>query len=543
MDALQRIADLSVSAAAPVPVSGLGSSAVMRIWNGDKFPGGFGATFFDTLDYWELRQRSAQLFTENLYARGLIRRLVTNEISTGLLLEAEPNDALLETLSDEQADEWSEGVESRFEIWGANPKLCDYEERRTFSELQEEVRREALVEGDTLVVLRTDRRTGLPKIQLIRGGRVNTPLSDKVSKTNRTIHGVELDRKGRQIAYWVNEPPTALAKPGVSTRIPAFGERSGRRLAWLVYGTDRRVDQVRGTPMLSLVLQSLKEIDRYRDSEQRAAVVNSLLAMFMEKKEDRPGTMPLSGGAIRQTRITGTGLDNAPREYKINDMYPGMAMEELQTGETPKSFDTSRPNVNYAAFEAAILGAVAWANEMPPEILQLQFSNNYSASKAAINEFKVSLVKKRLDMGTNFCQHIYVEWLIAETLAGRVDAPGLLEAWRDPLQYDVFGAWIRSSWSGPVKPSVDLGKEVKAYTEAWEAGAITMDRMSKDLFGVRYSRVVKRRKKERRMREEAGETSAEQQTPAAVVGEQLVAATSERVLALVRSEQEEAIDG
>jgi len=46
------------------------------LYDGGKFFGGFGATQIQEVDYWTLRLRSAQLFNENLYARGLVRRLI-----------------------------------------------------------------------------------------------------------------------------------------------------------------------------------------------------------------------------------------------------------------------------------------------------------------------------------------------------------------------------------------------------------------------------------------------------------------------------------
>ena len=63
---------------------GLGyAPAVSSILDGDKFAGGFGTTnVYTHIDYWTLRERSGQLFRENLYAKGLVRRLITNEINT-----------------------------------------------------------------------------------------------------------------------------------------------------------------------------------------------------------------------------------------------------------------------------------------------------------------------------------------------------------------------------------------------------------------------------------------------------------------------------
>jgi hypothetical protein len=79
------------AANAKAALLGYGKPTASSAWfeeslTGDKFAGGFGATKVFTPDYWTLRQRSEQLFHENLYARGLIRRLVTNEINTGLTL-------------------------------------------------------------------------------------------------------------------------------------------------------------------------------------------------------------------------------------------------------------------------------------------------------------------------------------------------------------------------------------------------------------------------------------------------------------------------
>jgi capsid protein len=239
-------------------------TAESGIWGGDKFHGGFGATQLYELDYWTLRERSSQLFRDNLYARGLLRRMVTNEINVGLSLEAKPEEAILGVADDSLAD-WSEEVETRFALWGNNAGLCDYFGERTFGALQRQIRLESIICGDVLVVLDIDRVTGLPKVRLVNASKVRTPIDTTgLPKTHTIEHGVELDAKKRQVAYWVDQAD------GTSKRVRRIGSRSGRRVAWLVYGTERRMDDVRGEPLLALVLQSLKEIDRYRDSALRS---------------------------------------------------------------------------------------------------------------------------------------------------------------------------------------------------------------------------------------------------------------------------------
>ena len=472
---------------------------VVNTWlDGDKFLGGFGATELQAVDYWTLRARSTQLFNENLYARGLIRRLVTNEINTGLTPEAAPDEDII-GVPEESLNDWTETVENRYNIWGKQPEACHHTGHLTFGAIQRAARAEALIAGDVLVVLRTSQRTGLPTIQLIGGEKVRTPLGGNqgLSAGNTITYGVEQDASGRVVAHWV------VQIDGTTKRLPAYGSRTGRRLSWLVYGTDKRLDDIRGQPLLSLVLQSLKEIDRYRDSAQRKAVVNSILAMYIKKTEAKPGTLPMSNGAIRRDTATVHDEDEGPREFNLANSIPGVVMEELQQGEEPVGFHSQGTDIDFGKFEESIVQAIAWANEIPPEILTLAFSNNYSASQAAINEFKIYLNKIWGDFGETFCSPIYVEWLISETLQRKIRAPGFLEAWRVPKQFDVFGAWVSVDWYGSIKPSTDMFKQVKASNLLVEGGYSTRAREARITTGTKFSKNVKRLKRENEQLAEA----------------------------------------
>jgi capsid protein len=414
---------------------------------------------------------------------------VTNEIAVGLHLEATPVEKILGMPEDSLA-EWCEDIELRFALWQSDPWLCDHFEANTFGALQIAARMEALIAGDVLVVLRQFQPTQLPRVQLIKGNAVQSPTlgpKTQLAKGHRVAHGVELDGMGRQVGYWITQAD------GTSRRLPAYGEKSGRRLAWMLYGTDRRLDDVRGKPLLSLVLQSLREIDRYRDSVQRKAVVNSMLAMFIRKAQPQPGSRPIGTGAIRKGVVEVTAdATGVPRAYNVAEGIPGLVLDELQPGEEPVAFPSNGTDERFGAFEEAIVQAIAWAHEIPPEILRLSFSSNYSASQAAINEFKIYLNKTRTTFGDCFCTPIYVEWLLAMALTQKVSALGLLDAWRDPLQYDVLAAWTACDWSGNIKPSVDLTKLVTGYAALCEQGFITRDRASRELTGTKFSQNVKK---------------------------------------------------
>ncbi len=482
---------VSVDDLAPYSYAGQTTFAPFEtsLYDGGKFSGGFGATQLQYVDYWTLRARSAQLFNENLYAKGLIRRLVTNEINTGLTPEAAPDESII-GVAENSLDDWTETRETRFALWGKSREVCDWKKEQTFGAIQRTARREALICGDVLTVLRQNPRTRLPMVQLVSGNNVMTPWGSeaRIPVGHEVKHGVEFDTVGRVAAYWVRQAD------GSFKRLPAYGEKSGRRIAWLVFGTEKRLDEVRGQPLLSVVLQSLKEIDRYRDSVQRKAVINSILALFIKKTSDKPGTLPLTGGAVRrgQAEVTDSTTEGKPRRFNVANFLPGLVIDELQEGEEPVMKGGEGTDVNFGTFEEAIIQAVAWAHETPPEILRLAFSNNYSASQAAINEFKIYLNKVWAEFGEDFCQPIYVEHLISEALNGKADAPGLLEAWRDPTRHDVFAAWTSCDWYGSIKPSTDMLKQVKAAELLVAGGYSSRAREARTMTGTKFSKNIKR---------------------------------------------------
>jgi capsid protein len=221
-----------------------------------------------------------------------------------------------------------------------------------------------------------------------------------------------------------------------------------------------------------------------------------MIAMWVKKSEDKPGTLPLTGGAVRRETIETQNDSQGRKDVEFSSNMPGMMLQELQTGEEPVSYDTRRPNVNFGTFEAAIINGVAWANEIPPEVLTLAFQNNYSASRGAVNEFKMYLERQRACFGEEFNDFIYQDYLISDTLRGGIDAPGLLESRVDPSRWYEYGAWVQADWSGALKPNVDLLKEVRAYAEMINQGIITRERAARELTGQKFSKVVQQLNRE-----------------------------------------------
>lgn len=462
-------------------------------YDGEKYPGGLSAVneLFE-LDYWALRARSNELFHKNAYARGIIRRLVTNVINTGLHLEATPDESVIGVPEDSLLD-WSEDVETRFFIYSSTPEIIDNKRNRNGGELQRVAKTESLVGGDALIVLRQHPRFKLPVVQIIPGERIQTPY-DKLSNDN-IVDGVEMDANGRHVAFYIKDEKNPLKYAKVLAR----GKNTGRPQAKLLYGCDKREDGVRGVPILGIAIQPLAEIDRYKDAAQRKATLNSIVVAAVErgpgnKRKSKPLTG--KGASRRDTEVEVVTDSGTSRTISFADMVPGLNIESLNNEEKVTFFNNNGVDMNFGAFEAAIIMGVAWALEIPPEILLLSFNKNYSASQAAINEFKMYLDKERRKFGAEYCDFLYQDWFLSMSLLGKIDSKTYVQDYMSVERWDAARAWTMADWSGHMKPSTDMLKAVNGYARGIEEGLITRSRVSRELYGMKYSRVYKQLAKE-----------------------------------------------
>lgn len=157
---------------------------VNSTWNGDKFPGSFGPTkVFDFVDYWTLRKRSLQLFKENLYAKGIIKRLLRNEIFTGIVGTSTVDSMILWPEMEEQAREekgisYSEMLTEQFRLYSETKNVFDYRKRMTFGDFQEQVRFESIIAVMELL---------FPELTSRRGFRTGTGLMAIILKLHQII--------------------------------------------------------------------------------------------------------------------------------------------------------------------------------------------------------------------------------------------------------------------------------------------------------------------------------------------------------------------
>lgn len=433
-----------------------------------------------------LRQRSRDLYYGgSTIATGAVKRLRTNTVGTGLRLKSTINEEVL-GITSEEARKIEETIEQEFAHW-ADSTNCDMERLDNFYQLQQLAFINALLSGDSFALMKTTNRVGSIydlRIELIEADRVSTP--DKETTNPLFCGGVEKNKSGEVVAYHISRfhPLSHVDRqPREWTRVEAYGKKTGRKNILHIMSRER-IGQVRGVPFLSPVIETIKQLGRYTEAEVVAAVVSGLVTVFIEK-QSASGERPFGEVIPEEEQV------DAEDESSI-ELAPG-AVFDLGEGEKANMTTPGRPNANFEPFEVAIIKQIGAALEIPYEIIMMAFTNNYSASRAAILEFFKVIRMYREWFIADFCQPVYKEWLCEAVAKGRIAAPGFFN---DPIVKD---AYCCAEWNGPSAGQLDPVKEVEAAELRVQGGYSTREKEATELTGTDFYKNVKQRKREEKL--------------------------------------------
>lgn len=453
----------------------------------------------DNLDV--LRQRSRDAYMGIPIAAAMIKTMRTNVVCSGLVPTPQV-DADFLGLDEKQADELQAQIVREFNLW-ADSTDCDADGVDNFWELQMLAYISELMNGDAFAVLPYDEQPWKPyglQVRLIEADRICSP--DKYDRlapcevnghsVYRIVQGVETDKMGRVVAYWIcdRHPLAKLDHNELKwQRIEVRGELTGNRNILHIMKRER-AGQLRGVPMLAPVLESLKQLGRYTEAELDAAMVASMVTVMIQK--DSPSTtapfgqVPLEAAKDSSTPPDELGIELAPA-----------AIFDLAPGEKANMLDPKHPTTTYDGFVTAEAKQIGAAAEIPVEVLFKSFSSNYSASRGALNEFWRVCDMERSGFANSFCQPVYERWFAEAVARGRINAPGFFN---DPA---VARAYLGCRWNGPARTNLDAKSEIEAATLRIQSGISTAEQETAQMTGGSYAANIRQRKREIKQMEEA----------------------------------------
>lgn len=440
----------------------------------------------DNLDI--LRERSRDLYMGAPFATGALKTTRTNVIGSGLKLKSQIDYEYLK-MSYEEAAKWEDNVEREFNLW-AESVHCDAQRMNNFYELQQLAFLSWLMSGECFALLPYIKRPNMPydmRIMLLEADRICTP-SPEPKSNNKIINGVELDKNGAILAYYIsNKHPKSkdFSQKQTWNRIEKFGHTTGRYNVLHLMESERP-EQRRGVPILAPVIECLKQLSRYTEAELMAAVVSGMFTIFIESSEDT-NEPPLGEMIEDQNKVS-----DSEYNYELGNG----AIIGLAPGETAKETNPGRPNTAFDGFTTSICRQIGSALEIPYELLIKHFSASYSASRASLLEAWKMFRMRRNWMANDFCQPIYEEWLCEAVALGRISASGFFN---DPM---IRKAYCSAEWNGPSQGQIDPLKEVNAAEKRVANGFSTRAKETQELTGGDWHKNYRQRVREEELMRE-----------------------------------------
>lgn len=443
--------------------SGEASVMYRHSFDGEKNLGGIGPIRDYVPDHEILRLRSWQAFLDSDIAQTVVKRFCTWVIGGGLNLQSEPPPVIFaEEGINLDVQKFTRSVEARFKLF-RQAKWADYSGMETLDAIANTAFKNAIVGGDVLVILRYE--NGLVNLQMIDGAHVQSPgyMSDNYPQTlengNTICNGIERDKKGKHVRYWVRNKDYQFNK------VEANSKESGLQIAFLVYGLKYRLNTVRGLPLISAVLESIKKMERYKDATLGSAEERAKIAYTIKHGTNSAGDSPLLEALSKAVDPDGNQAD-LPTDINGKQLADTIAAttEKQVFNMTPDSelmMHESKTELHFKDFFTVNVMHLCAAVEIPMQVAMSMYEGNFSASRAALKDWEHTLKVVRKSFADQFYSPVFRFWLDINILKGKIAAPGYLMA-RNEKDIELLEAYRTCRFIGPSVPHIDPLKEVLA---------------------------------------------------------------------------------
>ena len=348
-------------------------------------------------------------------------------------------------------EDFNRECDARFYRWARSPRLCDVEGKDTFFEKQSLILSERLIAGESIIVLvyeRVDGRTYL-KLQMIEPEMFDTSLTKNRDNGNDIREGVEINKRGRIIAYHVYTKGHPLdrytSRPGKSkaTRIPA-----SRVIHWF---RAERVRQTHGVTIFAPVLKQIEDLAGYDEDERYAKRLESMISFVIRREIGAPGNM--TGGIGLPATATDDTVD--VNGNKITRWERGI-VANMAPGTWVDLLNPQRPGANYQTYMDVQNGYIAAGAGVSRSIMLKRAEGSYSASRQERQEDKREFEPITQSMIDRVLQPIREAWLYVEMLNG-------LDRYAPEFSYspELQPAYSEAYWHGPPDYFIEPVKEMK----------------------------------------------------------------------------------
>jgi len=413
-----------------------------------------------------LRERSRDFERNNDYMKNFLRKLEANVIGAkGVVLQSKAKfkngDLDIKTNS---------MIEDEWEKWGKRyASVC---ETLTFRDICKLALRTVARDGEVLIrVLRGFDNPYALSLQVLEADYLDERLNQELPNGNRIIMGVEKNKWGKPVAYWLFErhPGDRQVAGNRHIRIPA------EEIIHLY--VKERPTQTRGIPWIASAILKLRMLGAYEEAEVIAArVASAKMGFFIESFEGVQYT-----GAVDEQGI-------------ISEVEPGV-LEKLPPGVDFKPFDPGNPSAEFSDFVKAMLRGISAGLGCNYNTLCNDLESvNYSSLRAGSLEEREYWMDIQSWFIDAFLEKLYPVWVQMSALSGKVKVP-----------YEEIDRYIAPEWQPRRWDWVDPLKDVQAKVMELKNGLTTRTRICAEQ-GIDFEDILEEIKREKQLMDKYGIT-------------------------------------
>ena len=374
----------------------------------------------------ELMRKSRYFYKNSPMARGIIERLVTYVVGTGLMPIPETSSENFNTQAMENFLEWC--------------ALCDLTNRHNFFSLQAVIFGSQLIDGDHFT-LKTFGNSGRPRLQLIESHQIGSEWDFGP----QMIEGVELDSYGRPNRYryraevpnhWFNDP----------------GFESINAEDIIAHYKPIRAHQQRGEPILSSAINTVHDVDDILALE-KAAVKDASSKTDIIKT--RSGELNRTQGDYIGMSVKGSDGEDLSKYY--SQVFNPEA-KVLREGDEFTPYIPQRPSNAWQGFMDFLAQSICLSVGMPASVL-LQIKVGGADTRRDLNVAQRVIERYQQGLAQQL-QRVYDYWIEYEVEAGYLS--------------DVPKNYKKCSWQYPKELSADAGRDAANEREDIKAGLLSL---------------------------------------------------------------------
>lgn len=359
------------------------------------------------------RQRVLNLVANDPFARKALMALLNNTVGWGITGSPKKAPATFRKL-------WLDWL-----------KVCSWDTPLNFYGLQELMLRTMFREGDVFIIFRmlklSEANGSVPlRLQLLDGAMLATTITSY--QGNRVVDGVEIDGKGRAVAYHF-----FTSRPGaMSASLSTVREVADDVIHLFV---QEHIGQRRGVSVFNSIVKRLGDIDEGVEAELVRKNVEACFAAFITQGVDENGVV---FGQLQGDEAV------SPAGIQTETLTPGM-INRLGPGESVKFGDPKASGGLNDILRLALLSAAAGAGITYEHFGDLS-NVNFSSYKAGNLEFQRS---------TGRIQFNTIIPVVLERISARFQREAFQAAMMPNRTYDMV-------WSPPPFESIDRFGDAQA---------------------------------------------------------------------------------